>query len=209
MSADRDEDQLARRRPPAAPLTPAQKRTRALITVLLIGGLVGGLAWSTVKQTTPSGSTSSMGGMKMGSGMNMGTGDMVAISLRDVDGRRFDLPGRAPGAVLFMAAAGCPECGAIAARLAQAADDVRPRPELTLIGTDPVDTREDFRRFDRAAGRLPVRYALDDRGGSVAGQFGAGENGTVVVYRRNGMIVRRLPPGPRQARAFERALHRL
>lgn len=198
----RDDDPLAGSSVAAAPLTASQKRTRTLITLLLVGGLGAGLALSTIRQTTPSGGTSNMGGMKMGSD------DRIGIALRDIEGRPLNLPGGTPGAVMFMAANGCPGCADTARRLVRAAADVEPAPVLTLVSTDPVDTRADFRRFDRDAGGLPVRYALDDRSGSVAQQFGARENGAVVAYGRSGMIRDRIGPSPRPAAALERALHR-
>lgn len=200
----RDKDPLASGANRAAPLTPAQKRNRTLATVLLIVGLVGGLAFSTVRQTTPAGGgASTMGGMNM-VGSNAG---MVGVTLRDIDGRKLVLPGETPGVVMFMARRGCPACVTIARGLARAATDVKPRLSLTLVGVDAIETREDFRAFDRAAGGLDARYALDDRSGSVAGQFGAREAGTVVVYDRSGMIRERVPPGPGQAAAVERAVH--
>lgn len=110
---------------------------------------------------------------------------------------------------MFMATSGCPGCADAARQLVRASVDVEPAPVLTLVSTDPVDTRADFRRFDRDVGGLPVRYALDDRSGSVAQQFGVRENGTVVVYNRSGTVRNRIKPSSRQITAIERALHRL
>lgn len=200
---DRDEDTVRPRAVPAPPLTRRQKRIRRLVTVLLIAGLVGGLALSTVKQSTPSGSASSMAGMDMSGGAAR-----VSVRLRDVDGRPMELPGGSAGAVLFMARRGCPDCPGVAQRLVRAARDLSPSPAITLVGIDPVETASDFRAFDRAAGGLGVRYVLDDRGRSVAQQLGAREVGAIVVYDRRGMIRRRLEPGPRQAAEIDRVLHR-
>lgn len=200
----RDSDPFAREENRPDPLTREQKRMRTLVAVLLVGGLVAGLAFSTARQTTPSGGASSMGGMAMGGNQ----ADMVGVTLRDIEGRELALPGGTPGAVMFMARRGCPACVEEAKSLTRAAADVSPAPSITLVGTDPVETRSDFRAFDRAAGGLEVRYALDDRSGSVAQQFGAGGAGTIVVYDGSGMILKRLRPGPRAYLAVERALHR-
>lgn len=177
---------------------------RRLATALLLLAFGGGLAITTARQSTPAG-MAGMGGMDSGSG-DM---DMIGLELRDVDGRRLALPGGMPGAVLFMARRGCPACVGTARTLNRLAADVVPRPNLTLVGTDPVETRADFRAFDRAAGGLDARYALDDRGSSIAGHFRADGAGTVVIYDRSGMVRARLEPGPRQAAEIRDALRDL
>lgn len=201
----RDTDPFATRADLPAPLTRGQRRARAIAAALLVVGLGAGLAISTARQTTPAGGASSMGGMDMGAS----NADMIGIRLRDIDGRELTLPGGTPGAVMLMARRGCPGCVPAARDLARAAADVSPSPSLTFVGTDPVETRADFRAFDRAAGGLDARYALDDRSASVAQQLGAPGVGTVVVYDGRGTVVARVSRGPRQAAAVERELHRL
>lgn len=139
------------------------------------------------------------------SGMDMSAGaDHIGISLEDVDGTPLALPGGIPGAVLFMSSDGCPGCLGSAKALAAAAEGTTS--QVTLVSTNPDETRADLLAFDAAAGGLDVRYAVDDPSRSIAQQFDVRETGTIVVYDRSGMIVKRISPGRRQIRQIRSAL---
>ena len=163
--------------------------------------LVGGLALATVRETVPTGGAASMPSMRMQPGA-----DHLGISLRDVDGRPMRMPDGRAGAVLVMATHGCGDCLNIAKRLDAAASRAPSRPAVALVGVDTEEGRQDFERFDRAAGGLDARYALDDASGSITRLLGARELGTVVVYDPQGMVIERVRPGTRQATRVEAAL---
>lgn len=134
----------------------------------------------------PVGGSGSMPGMQMG-----GDANRVALTLRDIEGRRLVLPGGRAGAILFTQAGGCSECVRAGRALAAAEATVPGRQALTVIGLDATETRDEFATFDRAAGRPPVRYALDDRNGMLANMLDAGDVPTALVYDRLGRVTGR------------------
>ena len=197
--ADRDEDVFATG--PAPPLTTRQRRFRAAVGAGAIVALVAGLALTTARETVPAGVTGTTAGMDMGPGMKH-----VGLVARDIEGRQFALPSDRMGAVLFMSTEGCGGCVGIARALDEAVARARADLDLTIVSVDTEETAASFARFDAAAGGTDARYALDDASGSIAGQFGVRELGTIVVYDREGMVLETLAPGPGQAAALRRSI---
>lgn len=204
--SSRSEDQLAA----AGTRPPLSRRVRRLRTAAIIAAVAaffGALAMSTTGGQVPAGGTSNMSGM---SGMQMDPeADHLGVVLRSVTGEEIAIPGGRPGVVLLMATSGCPRCAEAVAALAATAVGQASQPVVTVVSLDPIDTREDFSRFDRAAGRPDVEYALDDRGGSLARLFDADEYGTIIVYDRQGMVIGRLTVADPELRAeLRRAFQR-
>jgi hypothetical protein len=177
---------------PAPPLSREQRRRRLLVVALLAGALIAGLAITTAEESVPSGATS-MPGMDMGSGMSGGE-----ITLRDIEGDSFTLPGGREGLIMFMSTRGCGGCVETARTVAAAAQTQDPPLPLTIVSVDTEESREDFERFDEEAGGLDARYALDDASGSIASHFGIRELNTVLRYGAQGLTTRIFEPGPDQ-----------
>jgi hypothetical protein len=198
----RNEDELAAVSA-APPLTPRQKRVRLAATLVLLALGVGGLMWTTFRETVPAGGTPAMSGMTMDPGM-----DHVALELRDVDGSSFEVPGGRPGAVMLMSTRGCGGCVQAARRLADATRARGPF-SLTLVSLDTEETKDDFARFDAAAGGIGGRYVLDDAAGSIARALDVFEPGMLVIYDRDGMVRARLDGVHSSARDMAQALGRV
>lgn len=142
-----------------------------------------------------------MPGMSMGSG-----GGPVQFAVRDVDGRRLELPGGRPGVMVFVGAERCAPCLAAVRAAARVVQRSGGRAPLIVVIMDAATGRNQVKAFARSAGAASARYVVDDRNGSVQTMLGAPAFGTGLVYDARGRIVSRPHADSRRwARALRRA----
>lgn len=158
-----------------------------MVALLVVGAFVAGRAILNASEALPSGVAS-------GTEPDL-NGD---IALRDIVGRALRLPGGREGVIVFVATKGCGGCAGTARRVDAAAKAQQPPLALTVVVMDPGASKGDFERFDREAGGLQARYALDDTRGSIADHFGVLDANTVLAYSEQGLTTGLIESGPDQ-----------
>ena len=161
------------------------RRLVALITAIAAIGLGALLVTSSLQQSTPTGITPG----ETGTGGASRPRDTISLTLRDVDGRSYPIPGGRPGAIFFFESERCADCVREARLLSRV--ETRSKGGFQLLGVtlESSDTRGEIAAFLNAAGAPDVPVALDTRLGDIARYFDVRSLGTVIVYKPSGRIV--------------------
>ena len=176
-------------------ITERQRRAFKWGGLLLAAAFVAVVVVTAAVTSTPTG----MSSMAMTSTPSRAVG-RVDVAIRDIAGRRHELPGHRAGAVVFIEAHNCPVCIQAVAALAAAQRRSGSPVGLLAISLQADDARPDVAGFLRAARETTVPVAVDTRMADLARYFGGPSPGSAIVFNSRGAVTARLD-APTQATA--------
>lgn len=201
MDDDPTTDDGSDREQTSSQIAPRRSRWWAIAAAAAAAAFVASVVASTNSASVPVGASGSMPGMSMSPGQLMAT-------MKDVSDRTVRLPGGRAGVVVFAEARLCDGCAAAVRATRDALRTTAPRASFVVLMTDSNTSRSDVGRFDRAAGRPPARYVIDDRNGTLASTLGATGLPGALVYDARGRVIARPEPSSQQMVAALRQVTR-
>ena len=113
----------------------------------------------------------------------------AALTVRALDGRPIQIPGRRP-TVLYFFSAGCRQCVSGARSLVQARKQTGPAATFLTVDLDPTETPAVIRQFAAVAGD-PDLPAASDRDAALGRRYQVAALGTLIVIDPAGAVTYR------------------